>query len=66
MLSYIERLRKKPLKERRQIAVSVSVIVVVIIGCVWALFNLSHFGVSDKNTTPSENTSGIAGPYEQP
>jgi len=68
MFSYIERLRKKPLKERRRIAISVAVIVVAILAVLWLALKLSDPRVSETKQAGRDDSqaypSGIIGPYE--
>jgi hypothetical protein len=69
LLSYIEKLRTMPLKERRQIANTWTVVIVGIIFFAWAaltLGNLGSFGSPAPSPTPSATGSpnpGITPPY---
>jgi hypothetical protein len=66
-LSYIDRLRTMPIKERREIANTWTVVLVGVIFFVWAALTLWRFGVvatpvpSTDSSVPS--SSGITPPY---
>jgi hypothetical protein len=63
MLSYIEKLRQAPIKQRRQVALVVTVVVVGIIALVWFVTFIGKFW--EKGTLPSETPSAgiIESPY---
>lgn len=68
MLSHIERLRKAPLKQRRQFALTLTFIFVIIIAVVWVVslgvrFSTSPTEEEQRRITPEE--SGIQSPYNQ-
>ena len=68
-LSYIARLRRLPLTERRQIAVSWTMILIIVIGIAWLGISLvgfkplfgSHNSVPVTDLTPTKQ--GITPPY---
>lgn len=70
MFSYIDELRKKPVKERREAARTITVMLVLFIGGLWVLSRLVSFSdISVPNSSATEekgggSETGIVGPYE--
>ncbi|XKT74173.1 MAG: hypothetical protein ACJKTH_02330 [Patescibacteria group bacterium UBA2163] len=70
LLDYIERLRKQPLVQRRRIATSVTIVIVIFLALIWFGSKLIPYFTSSskiKETTPStyQKDSGIRAPYEE-
>lgn len=62
VFSYIERLRKAPLQQRRQMATMFTVVVVAAIALVWVLSLLLDFAFVGDSGGDSQNP-GIEAPY---
>lgn len=70
LLSYLARLRKLPVKERRETAVTWTVLIVVLVGLIWLVALVSGFGslfeAPSRPDTPlpgSAEQGGITPPY---
>lgn len=65
--SYLDRLRKAPLEERQKVAVTYTVVVIVLIAFGWLVALGFRFGFfensSSKNTPNQAPNSGIEAPY---
>lgn len=67
MFRYIDRLRKRPIAERRQAANTITVAAILIVAALWLLYTLmwGRMTVSSSENEPARVPSGvIQGPYE--
>jgi len=66
MFSYIDQLRKRPFAERRQVANTITVVIVLAIAALWLLYTfVMNVAVvpSEKEPAPIRDSGVIQGPY---
>ncbi|MFQ5540863.1 MAG: hypothetical protein ACE5F4_01300 [Candidatus Paceibacteria bacterium] len=71
MLRYFERLRARPLAERRQAAAAISILAIIIIAAAWLIFTFMRFsplleeeGAGQETPRIPNTDNSIRGPYE--